>query len=103
MLELLKSLLIHYFADSKRCTESVLTREMDRVIRSHSSDSPKLGKIVADARRHANVIKKQRSRQTGKFNFARSRLVNGSLVMPKFNTNPSVVHVPCGRKSAPKD
>ncbi|MCK5644653.1 MAG: hypothetical protein KAJ19_27895 [Gammaproteobacteria bacterium] len=95
MEELLKYLLNRYFADFKRSTEAVITKDVDATLRVFAASDPKLKVIIHDCRKVSNVLKKQRSRRSESFNFGKARMVKGSLVMPKAPDIKGLEYVPC--------
>lgn len=95
MEELLKYLLNRYFADFKRNTEPVITKDVDATLRAFSSSNPKLKVIINDCRIVSNALKKQRMRRSIRFDFGRATVVKGSLVMPKLPDIQGVTHIPC--------
>lgn len=95
MEELLKYLLNRYFADFKRNTETVITKDVDATLRAFATSDSALKLIIDECRKVSNVLKKQRMRRSQSFNFGKARMVKGSLVMPKAPDINGVEHIPC--------
>lgn len=95
MEELLKYLLNRYFADFKRNTEALITKDVDATLRAFSASDPALKLIIGECRKVSNVLKKQRMRRSESFNFGRATLVKGVLKVPKAPDLTGAEHIPC--------